>query len=111
MIIIKKTWESLHTQVFFAFKGEHMKTEKDRWYSFNHTKERLLERYDIDISNKDYDYLCTKIINNDGITTVMIEEQDNDIQYTYDVDFKYKATIRLVWSAKRQCITTALKRI
>ena len=88
-----------------------MKTKKDREYSFNHTKERLLERYDIDISHKDYDYLCTKIINNDGITTVMIEEQDNDTQYTYDIVFKYITTVRVVWSETRQCITTALKRI
>ena len=87
-----------------------MKTVKDRWYSFTHTRKRLSERYDIDISEKDYNYLCDTIINKSDIIPVMIEEQDNDTQYTYDVNFKYRATIRLVWSDKRQCITTALER-
>jgi hypothetical protein len=87
-----------------------MKTIKDRNYSFNHTKERLKERYGIDISIDDYDYLCTKVITNDDINIIMMEKQDNDIQYTYDLDFKYKGTLRVVWSDKRQCITTVLER-
>ena len=87
-----------------------MKTIKDRTYSFNHTKKRLKERYGIDISIDDYDYLCTKVITNDDITIVMMEKQDSDIQYTYDLDFKQRGAIRVVWSDKRQCITTVLER-
>lgn len=87
-----------------------MKTVKDREYSFNHTKKRLLERYGIDITIDDYDYLCTKVITNDDITLRMTEKQDKDIQYTYDLDFKYRGKIRVVWSNERQCITTALER-
>jgi len=87
-----------------------MKTIKDREYSFNHTKKRLKERYGIDITIDDYNYLCTKVITNDDITLIMMEKQDNDTQYTYDLDFKYRGIIRVVWSGSRQCITTVLER-
>ena len=35
-----------------------MKTIKDRNYSFNHTKKRLKERYNLDITMNEYDALC-----------------------------------------------------
>ena len=87
-----------------------MKTKKDRKYSFNHTKERLMERYGIFITIKDYNNLCKKITNNDNVALVMIERQDKDVQYTYDLDFKEGQPIRVVWSNTRDCITTALER-
>lgn len=40
----------------------------------------------------------------------MIEKQKNDTQYTYDLHFPYRTEVRVVWSEKRQCITTALER-
>jgi len=87
-----------------------LKTKKDRNYSFIHTKRRLSERYGIDIDIDDYEYLCAKISNNDDIQLIMMEKQKNDIQYTYDLEFKYKRKIRVVWSHVRNCITTALKK-
>jgi hypothetical protein len=87
-----------------------MKTVKDRAYSFNHTKERLLERYGIFITIKDYNKLCKKIKDNNGVVMVMMESQKGDTQYTYDLDFKEGQPIRVVWSNIRDCITTALER-
>lgn len=87
-----------------------MKTVKDREYSFNHTKQRLLERYEMVIIREDYEYLCKKIKDNDNVTMVMMEAQEGDIQYTYDLDFEYRGKIRVVWSNARDCITTALPR-
>lgn len=87
-----------------------MKTVKDREYSFNHTKKRLKERYNIEITMKDYDYLCTKVKNNDDIILVMTEAQGDDTQHTYDLQFEYRGIIRVVWSETRQCVTTVLRR-
>ena len=87
-----------------------MKTVKDRNYSFNHTKQRLLERYGIDITMKEYDYLCKKVESNRNILLVMIEKQKDGDQYTYDLTFKYKGVIRVVWNKDKKYITTALRR-
>lgn len=87
-----------------------MKTIKDRKYSFNHTKKRLKERYDIEITKDDYNLLCNKVKTKDDIVIVMTEIQENDTQYTYDLIFPRRGDIRVVWSEKRQCITTVLKR-
>lgn len=87
-----------------------MKTVKDRDYSFEHTKKRLKERYNIAITITDYDYLCNKVKGKKDLISVMSEKQDGDIQYTYDLQFQYRGVIRVVWSETRQYITTVLKR-
>jgi len=86
------------------------KTVKDRNYSFKHTQQRLKERYGIDITLEDYDRLCKKVESNRDVLLIMIEKQDGGDQYTYDINFKYRGTIRVVWNKKKQYITTALKR-
>jgi hypothetical protein len=55
------------------------KTVKDRNYSFKHTKDRLKERYDIDISEDDYNYLCEKIEMGTDARVVVIEYQKGDV--------------------------------
>ena len=86
------------------------KTIKDIDYSFKHTKQRLKERYNVDITRGYYDTFCDNIKNNKGVTLVMEEKQKNDTQYIYDLHFQHRSEIRVVWSEKRQCITTALER-
>jgi len=88
-----------------------MKTVKDRNYSFNHTKQRLLERYDIDISMEDYNYLCKRVESNRDVLLVMIEKQKDGDQYTYDLNFKYRGVVRVVYNKEKGYITTALRRI
>jgi hypothetical protein len=78
-----------------------MKTIKDIEYSFNHTRERLNERYNISLNRSEYDRLCGIIT--DGIC-MMVENDDQEIYETY---FK-GSHIRVVWSTKRNCITTVL---
>ena len=87
-----------------------MKTIKDKHYTFKHTQKRLKERYDIKISLMDYNYLCEKVESHKDVILIMIEKQKNDVQYIYDLNFKYRGTIRVVWSEERHLITTVLKR-
>jgi hypothetical protein len=87
-----------------------MKTKKDRNYSFEHTKKRLEERYylhNIDINL--YNDMCEKIVSKNGAIFVKEEKQGDDTQIIYDLTFAHRFPIRVVWSEKRQCITTALK--
>lgn len=87
-----------------------MKTKKDKNYSFEHTKQQLKKRYNIDILREHYDHLCEKIKQNKDVELIEIEYQKDDKQFIYDMSFRYTSVIRLVWSEKRQCITTALER-
>lgn len=88
-----------------------MKTIKDRNYSFNHTKLRLKERYYIDdLTIEQYDHMCEKILKKRNVIMVEEEYQANDTQTIYDLEFVHHGPIRVVWSEKRQCITTVLKR-
>lgn len=86
------------------------KTIKDREYSFRHTQQRLKERYNIFINEEDYTKLCAQIKRNHNADIVVIEKQKDDIQTIYDVQYKYIAKIRVVWSKNRGCITTAIPR-
>jgi len=83
-----------------------MKTKKDRNYSFNHFKERLKERYDIDITLDEYDKFCNIIIHGKKFL-INTEKQKNDIQEIYDVPIG-GILIRVVWSKEKQLLTTAL---
>ncbi len=85
-----------------------MKTEKNIEYSFNHTKTRLSERYDIEITKEEYEHLCSLVKLKLDIDIVRVEYQEDDTQYVYDLNFPRRNPIRVVWSDKRQCITTAL---
>jgi predicted metalloenzyme YecM len=86
-----------------------MKTVKDREYSFNHTKKRLKERYDIDITMEDYDHICFKVKNHKDVKLIMAENKQQELQFTYDY-LHNGEKIRVVWSDERDCITTALQR-
>lgn len=81
-----------------------MKTKKDKNYSFNHFQERLKERYDLEITESEYNVLC--LVNTLDIP-ISTEYQKNDIQKVYDVIFKEKM-IRVVYSEARNLVTTVL---
>lgn len=88
-----------------------MKTKKDKNYSYEHTKQRLKERYNIDDLTMDqYDHMCEKILKKQGAIMVDKEQQKNDVQIIYDLEFVYVNPIRVVWSESRQLITTVLER-
>jgi hypothetical protein len=86
-----------------------MKTVKDRDYSFNHTKQRLLERYGIDLDLEEYDWICSKVKSHEDVNLIMAENRQQELQFIYDYLHNGKK-IRIVWSNERDCITTALER-
>lgn len=87
-----------------------MKTKKDRNYSFKHTKLRILQRYNFEIDQDIYDYLCHMVKYGIRAELISEEEQKGDVQKIYDLRHDLAPPIRVVWSEKRQCITTAIKR-
>ena len=86
------------------------KTRKDKNYSFEHTKLRILQRYNFDITLDQYNYFCHMIKNNINVTLVDKEKQKDDVQWIYDLDLDLDGKIRVVWSHKKNYITTALPR-
>lgn len=80
---------------------------KNKIYSCFHTRSRLLQRYRIRITAKEYEQLCQKIHDNRA-KLIDIEESNNQII----VDTEFRGIIlRLVWNTELQYITTAIKRI
>lgn len=84
-----------------------MKTKKDILYSFNHTKERLRDRYGIKINGVDYAEMCERIIKKRDVKLISEEKQKKDVQQIYNMPFK-GTIIRVVWSTLNKRITTAL---
>lgn len=84
-----------------------MKTIKDLEYSKDHTKQRLSERYDIDITDDDYYDLCEMIKRRIDCTLMKVEAQAGGIQETYRVLFK-GTVIYAVWSYPLQLVKTVL---
>lgn len=87
-----------------------MKTIKDKEYSFNHFKNNLKTRYDLDITRDAYDKLCSQV--SEHFTPISTEKQKRDTQRIYLVSFDLpdnkQLLAKLVWSEKRQCLTTVL---
>ncbi len=72
-------------------------------YGYTHTKQRLKERYELDITRVEYDTLCEKIRERkNGIL-----DRHKGFQLTLDTLFKGH-TIKIVWENHRDCITTIL---
>jgi len=87
-----------------------MKTIKDKEYSFNHFKERLMERYNLDITPDYYDDLCAMMNLYKTFPPISIEKQKNDTQMVYDIVFKDQL-ITVVWSETRNLLTTVLPKL
>jgi hypothetical protein len=80
-----------------------MKTIRNDGYSFAHTKQRLKERYDLDITRAEYEALCVVVA---GLTGFW-EKTDGDDQKITKATFKNRL-VTFVWSQHRYCITTVL---
>lgn len=83
-----------------------MKTVKDISYSFNHTKERIKLRYDMDIDFDDYIEMCKRIELKINVYFIS-EDNQKKKQQIYDIPFKGKV-LRMVWSTETNWIKTAL---
>lgn len=73
-------------------------------YSYLHTKERLLERYDLEISRKEYDNLNQIILH---LPPAKFEEDANEMQGIFYKNFKGKEVI-FVYSFTLGWIKTVL---
>lgn len=78
-----------------------MKTIKDKEYSFNHTKERMIERFNLSLNRKEYETLCGLI----SEKTLLIKE--NNIQEIHIISWKNKQ-IKVVFNSEKKYITTVL---
>ena len=87
-----------------------MKTIKDKEYSFNHFKERLKERHNLDITENHYDDLCSMMELYKTFPPISVEKQKNDTQMVYEIVFK-ETMIKVVWSETRNLLTTVLPKI
>lgn len=76
-------------------------------YSFGHTRKRMLERYNLNITRQDYDTLCENVRKKKGVTEIGREDQKGCTQIIYTTSFKDR-TILLVYEDTRDCITTVL---
>ena len=89
-----------------------MKTKKDRLYSFNHTQQRMADRYGILIDIEDYNEMCDRVDKKKGVKFISEENQKKDIQQIYDMSIKSMIcptkVIRVVWSRANKCIKTVL---
>jgi len=83
-----------------------MKTIKDKEYSFNHTKKRLKERFDLLLTWNDYEILCgICTCNCPYINTLVVKE--NEEQEIHKIFFKGKY-IKFIFNTRKEWITTAL---
>ena len=83
------------------------KNMNQKEYGFTHTKQRLKERYNLNISHEEYDYLCNKVRKGKYSNVVGVNTQKTGEQKIVGMLFKERLLI-LVWEEHRDCITTAL---
>lgn len=95
------------------------KTEKDQDYSVDHCIQRMKERYDVDITKKDYDQLNDQVKKfmktyknkNDTdkqLTIIGIEKQKSATLYVLKVESFKGKTVFINYEDVRDCVTTIL---
>ena len=82
-----------------------MKTFKDKKYSIEHTRQRLKERFNLYISDNDYNDMCN-IVQRDGI---FVSTDNNGDQTIYDIMFK-SIVMSVVWNNSYSYIKTVFDR-
>lgn len=86
-----------------------MKTVKDYEYSFNHVKERLKERYDLNIEKHDYDTMNNGVRESRNPKKAFSVDNNGDQEvYLYIFDVYPPKKILVVWSNSKDRITTVL---
>ena len=82
-----------------------MKTDRNSVaYSFNHVKERMLERHNLDITQKEYEELCNNYLNKPILIDIIGYETN---QKVFRTGFKTRM-LTFVWCEKRKRISTVL---
>jgi hypothetical protein len=84
-----------------------MKTRKDADYSFQHTKDRMMERFGLELTKKEYDnysWLCEI----GRIPFFHSEPNGYDIQYLHKT-FHRGIEVIFLFSQEKQRITTVIR--
>ena len=81
-----------------------MKTKRDSTYSRQHTIQRLQERYDLNITNAEYETLCLLIRAGKG---EVVEEEADMHQKIITLRFKNQRLL-VVWDTIQELVRTAL---
>ena len=76
-------------------------------YNFQHTKERCMERYNIDLTRLDYMVLCNQIKNGVDREIIDTTKQGNGTQLICKVNL-YDQVLYVVYLDETGLITTAL---
>lgn len=84
-----------------------MKTIKDYNYSYNHVKQRLKKRHNLEIDKKFYDEMNKKIKPYIGDPDFIISIDNNGDQEIHNMFIKIKI-VKIVWSHSKKRITTVL---
>jgi hypothetical protein len=71
-----------------------------------HFKRRVLERYDITLTDNDYDYLCSRVRNNDKTIVKFLTKQTNRVSIQL-ISFKNKKIV-CAYDKVRKALITAL---
>jgi hypothetical protein len=83
-----------------------MKTVKDENYSFNHVKQRLQERFNLEIDRDFYDRMNVSIRSYIGTPDVLAVDNNGD-QEVHNVFIKNQM-VKVVYSISKDRITTVL---
>ena len=86
-----------------------MKTIRDEEYSFNHVKQRLQERHNLEIDRKFYDRMNENIKPYIGYPDVADSVDNNGDQEVHSMFIKNRI-VKVVWSHSKERITTVLPR-
>jgi len=84
-----------------------MKTIKDEEYSFNHVKQRLMERHNLDIDRDFYDRMNKDIAPYISNSRFDYETDNNGEQEVHTISIKNKI-VKVVFSLSKDRITTVL---
>jgi len=83
-----------------------MKTDRNSVaYSFNHVKERMMERHNLEINQKEYEELCHNYLHKPILIDIIGNETDQKI---FRTGFKARI-LTFVWCEKRKRISTVLR--
>jgi len=89
-----------------------MKRKQTREYSLQHTQERAKERYELELTEKEYDRLCNicrAVIRGNCLNGKEVEKEKNGDDWQYIVPVPWKGQVlQVVFSEKRDRVTTLL---
>jgi len=88
-------------------KRKHLSGDGLRTYNYNHTKQRIEERYGLTLSKSNYDNLCNRIAKRDSVFELKKEKQKRGTQRIFRMRFK-ECNIYAVFLDEIKSITTVL---